>query len=116
MFYIKFGSVQANGTGDIHLTPPSSGTYQGIQFFQARDNTQLAQFNGTGLFTGTAADTHNGAGTMYFPKASIEVGGTGDMYVDSIIADKITVYGDGHKYVTKGYDGRKGGDAVYLVE
>jgi hypothetical protein len=116
MFYIKFGSVQANGTGDIHLTPPASGVYKGIQFFQARNNTQLAQFNGTGLFTGTSADIHGGAGTMYFPAATIEVGGTGDMYVDSIIADKITVYGDGHKYVTKGYDGRKGGDVVYLVE
>ena len=116
MFYIKFGSVIHNGTGDVHLTPPTEGVYQGIQFFQARDNTQLAQFNGTGLFTGTAADTSSGAGTLYFPAASIEVGGTGDMYVDSIIADKIVVYGDGHKYVTKGYDGRKGGDAVYLVE
>ena len=116
MFYIKFGSVQANGTGDIHLTPPTSGVYQGIQFFQARDNKQLAQFNGTGLFTGTAADVHSGAGTLYFPVASVEVGGTGDMYIDSIVADKITVYGDGKKYVTKGYDGRKGGDAVYLVE
>jgi hypothetical protein len=100
----------------VHLTPPSSGVYQGIQFFQARDNTQMAQFNGTGLFTGTAADVHSGAGTLYFPVAPIEVGGTGDMYVDSVIADKITVYGDGHKYVTKGYDGRKGGDAVYLIE
>jgi Flp pilus assembly protein TadG len=116
MFYIKYGSVQANGTGDVHLTPPPGGTYKGIQFFQARDNTQLAQFNGTGLFTGTSADIHGGAGTMYFPAATIEVGGTGDMYVDSIIADKIVVYGDGHKYVTKGYDGRKGGDVVYLVE
>jgi hypothetical protein len=116
IFYIKFGSVVHNGTSAVHLTPPDSGVYKGIQFFQARTNTQTAQFNGTGLFTGTGADVHSGAGTMYFPAASIEVGGTGDMYVDSVIADKIVVYGDGHKYVTKGYDGRKGGDAVYLVE
>src|SRR5205823_929675 len=69
MFYIKFGSVGENGTADIHLTPPASGIYKGIQFFQAHNNTQTALFNGTGLFTGTAADVHSGAGTLYFPTA-----------------------------------------------
>jgi Flp pilus assembly protein TadG len=116
MFYIKYGSVILNGTGAIHLTPPPDGVYKGIQFFQARDNTQLAQFNGTGLFTGTAAGIDSGAGTLYFPVATTEVGGTGDMYINSLIADKIVVYGDGKKYVTRGYDGKRGGDEVYIVE
>jgi hypothetical protein len=116
MIFIKYGSVTHNGTGDVHLTPPPDGIYKGIQFFQARNNTQTALFNGTGLFTGAAANTDDSAGTLYFPKASVEVGGTGDMYINSIIADKIVVYGDGHKYITQGYDGRNGGDAVYLVE
>jgi hypothetical protein len=116
MFYIKNGSVKHNGTGDVYVTPPDSGVYKGIQFFQARDNTQTASFNGTGLFTGTGAGVDSGAGTLYFPKASVELGGTGDMYINSLIADKIVVYGDGRKTVTKGYDGRKGGDEVYIVE
>jgi Flp pilus assembly protein TadG len=116
MFYIKFGSVVHNGTGDVHLTPPSSGVYKGIQFFQARNNTEPAVFNGTSIFTGASADTDHGAGTLYFPAAKVTVGGNGNMYIDSLIADKIEVSGDGKKYITKGYDGRKGGDPVYLVE
>jgi len=116
MIYIKFGSVIHNGTGDVHLTPPDSGVYKDIQFFQARDNTQPAQFNGTGLFTGESTDTDHSSGTMYFPAAKVTVGGTGDMYIDSIVADKIEVSGDGHKYITRGYAGRQGGDVVYLIE
>ena len=46
----------------------------------------------------------------------MELGGNGEMYVDSIIADKITVYGNGRKYVTKGYEGNNGGGKVWLVE
>ncbi len=116
MFYIAQGSVDENGTADVHLTAPADGTYQGIQFFQARDDTALANFNGTGLFTGTSADVHDSAGTLYFPAASVQLGGTGDMYINSIVADKITVYGTGHDYITQGYDGNKGGNVVYLVE
>jgi hypothetical protein len=116
MFYIKYGSVQLNGTGDIHLTPPDSGVYKGIQFFQARNNTATALFNGTGVYTGTAAGIGTPSGTMYFPKATVTLTGTGDMYIDSLISDKIEVGGDGTKYVTKGYEGDKGGGKVYLVE
>ena len=126
MFYIKFGNVEVNGTGAAYMTPPNvlddpgtqtnEAVYNGIQFFQARNNLQEAHFNGTGLTTGTAADIHSGAGTFYFPKATVKLNGTGDMYIDSMIADKIEVGGDGRKVVTKGYDGRKGGDEVYLVK
>jgi Flp pilus assembly protein TadG len=116
MFYIKFGSVQLNGTGDVHLTPPEDGVYKDIQFFQARDNKAEALFNGTGIFTGEAAGVDSGAGTLYFPQATVKLTGTGDMYFDSIVSDKIEVGGDGRKTVTRGYDGRNGGDAVYLVE
>ncbi|MEO6434163.1 MAG: hypothetical protein ABIP55_00155, partial [Tepidisphaeraceae bacterium] len=116
MFYIKQGNVDHNGTGDVHLTPPQDGVYKGIQFFQARNNTAKSFLRGTGVFTGASADVNNSAGTMYFPAASLEIGGTGDMYVDSVVADKIVIYGAGTKYVTRGYDGRRGGDEVYLVE
>jgi Flp pilus assembly protein TadG len=116
MFYIKFGNVELNGTGDVHITAPDAGVYKGIQFFQARDNTTVAHFNGTGLLTGTASDVDSGAGTFYFPKATVTLNGTGDMFMESLVSDKIEVGGDGRKTITKGYDGRHGGDAVYLVE
>lgn len=131
MFFIKFGSLVHNGTGEVRLTPmneeqsiqhsdafldPGIPDYAGIQFFQARDNTQMAQFNGSSLFTGTDASIDGGAGTFYFPAAKVEFGGTGDMFIDSIIADQIHVYGSGKVTFTRGYDGRSGGDAVYLVE
>jgi len=116
MFYIKFGNVELNGTGDVHITGPDDGTYKGIQFFQARDNKAEAHFNGTGLLTGEAADVDSGAGTFYFPSATVKLNGTGDMFMESLISDKIEVGGDGRKTITKGYDGRHGGDEVFLVE
>ena len=126
MFYIKQGSVQINGTGDVHLTAPDvidnpdteydEAVYNGIQFFQARDNKAEALFNGTGVFTGMEGDPESGAGTLYFPKATTKLVGTGDMTFESLISDKIEVGGDGQKKVLKGYDGNEGGDEVYLVE
>jgi hypothetical protein len=125
IIFIKFGNVEWNGNSEIHLTPMSKDQsttftgidgYAGIQFFQARKNTQEAHFNGNSLFTGTAADVHSGAGALYFPSAKVYLNGNGDMYLDSIIADKIETQGSGRKFITKGYAGRHGGDAVFLVE
>ena len=125
LFYIKFGNVEWNGNSTMNLTPMSKEQstsftgidgYNGIQFFQARNNTQEAHFNGNSLFTGTAADVNSGAGTLYFPSAKVYLNGNGDMYLSSIIADKIETQGSGRKFITKGYDGRRGGDEVFLVE
>jgi hypothetical protein len=125
MFYLNEGSVHDNGTGQVYCTPPTEGVYKDIQFFQARDNTEMAQFNGGTLWTGSQTDDPStpevnestiGTGTLYFPNAKLECGGTGDMYVNGLIADKIVVYGTGHKWVTGGYDSNKGNQQVYLVE
>jgi hypothetical protein len=125
MIFIRQGELDHNGTGEMRLTPPADGVYKGIQFFQARDNTNEAHFNGTGLFTGAQSDDPStpevdeslaGAGTLYFPKATVHLNGTGDMYFNGLIGDKIHVGGDGLKKVTSGWDGDDGGDKVYLVE
>lgn len=125
MFYIRTGGIDHNGTGDIHITPPTDGIYKGIQFFQARDNTTEAHFNGTGLLSGATVDdpttegideSTQGAGTFYFPKATVYLNGTGDMYFHGLVADKIAVGGDGHKVVTGGYEGDRGADKVWLAE
>jgi len=125
MFFIKFGNVEWNGNAQMNLTPMTAaqstqftGTdaYAGIQFFQARDNTQQADFNGTSVYTGTSADVQGASGILYFPAAKILLDGTGDMYVDRIVADKIEDTGSGRKIVTRHYNGRQGGDPVYLIE
>jgi hypothetical protein len=125
MFFIRTGAVNLNGTGEVRLTPPTDGDYKGIQFFQARNNTNEAKFNGTGLLTGAAVDdpsTPNfdestaGTGTFYFPKAKTYLLGTGDQYIRGLVADKIEVQGDGHKVVTGGYEGDRGADKVWLAE
>ena len=116
MFYIKTGDVQINGTGNLFMTPPTAGTYQGIQFFQARDNTKAASFNGDGLMSGSATDTLMGIGTLYFPSALLQVGGNGEAYVNRLVANKIEVYGNGTKKVTEGYTPLGGREHVFLVE
>ncbi|MGB7157819.1 MAG: TadE family protein [Tepidisphaeraceae bacterium] len=124
-FFIRSGELDHNGTGEMRVTPPADGAYKGIQFFQARSNTEEAHFNGTGLFTGAESDDPStpdvdestaGAGTLYFPNATVHLNGTGDMFFNGLIADKIHVGGDGRKTVTRGWDGDDGGDKVYLVE
>lgn len=125
MIFLRTGSVKDNGTGQVYLTPPTSGTYANIQFFQARTNTTMATFNGTSTWKGAATDDTSttevneataGTGTLYFPKATVELGGTGDMWVNGLISDKIIVYGSGRKTVTGGYNGEEGTGSVYIVE
>ena len=57
-----------------------------------------------------------GTGTLYFPNATIELGGDGTMYYNGLIADKVVVYGTGHKHVTGGWDSDEGTDNVYIVD
>lgn len=125
MFYLNQGSVHDNGTGQVYVTPPSTGVYKDIQFFQARDNTETAEFNGGTIWDGAQNDDLStpdvdestiGAGTFYFPAASIEMGGTGDITFNGLIADKVEVYGSGNVNVTGGYESNKGRANVYLVQ
>jgi len=115
MFYIKSGSVFTNGTCNLYLSPPTSGTYKGISFFQARDNTSAAQFNGDGVLSSAPGDTTTGAGTFYFPNAALAVGGNGNTVVNKLVAKDIEIYGNGKKKITEGYE-TWGSKDVYLVE
>jgi hypothetical protein len=98
MFYIRSGAVHDNGTGNVFLAPlPQGHPYQGLTFFQAPGNTNPSSFNGATSYRGFGNAV--GIGTLYFPDATLELGGTGDMYVNGIIADKVLVYGSGLKQV-----------------
>ena len=125
MFYLDQGAIHDNGTGQVYLTPPPTGDYyQGLQFFQARDNTEAGNFNGDTTWTGAQVDDPNtevneteiGAGGFYFPNAHIEFGGTGPLTFNGLIAKTIEVYGSGHVNVTGGYESNEGTKNVYLVE
>jgi Flp pilus assembly protein TadG len=125
MFYLDQGAIHDNGTGQVYLTPPPAGDYyEGLQFFQARDNTEAGDFNGDTTWTGAQVDDPNtevneteiGAGGFYFPNAHIEFGGTGQLTFNGLIAKTIEIYGSGHVNVTGGYESNEGTTNVYLVE
>jgi hypothetical protein len=125
MFYLDSGAIHDNGTGQVYLTPPPEGDYyQGLQFFQARDNTEAGEFNGDTTWTGAQVDDPDtevneseiGAGGFYFPEAHIEFGGTGQLTFNGLIAKTIEIYGSGHVNVTGGYESNEGTTNVFLVE
>ena len=125
MFYLDQGAIHDNGTGEVFLTPPPLGDYyENLQFFQARDNTEAGDFNGTTVWTGAQVNDPStevdestiGAGGFYFPNAHIEFGGTGQLTFNGLIAKTIEIYGSGHVNVTGGYESNEGTKNVYLVE
>lgn len=87
-------SVSISGSSDLDLTAPTSGTYQGILFYQDRD---------TPVSENTSASFNGGAnldleGTLYFPSADVSF--TGGSSVDSeciqIIAYEVSISGDSY--------------------
>ena len=83
-------------------------TYEGISFFQARDNTNDARIVGTGLM--------DLDGTLYFPSNHLDLTGTGDGFGNQLIANTIEISGTGD--ITIMYDGRNraAGTTSFLVE
>jgi hypothetical protein len=68
-FYItNGGTVKTNGTSQIYLAAPTSGTYAGILFYQDPLDTSTA------VMDGTANSYFQGA--LYFPGAELDFGGT----------------------------------------
>ncbi|MGB2937918.1 MAG: hypothetical protein WBD05_06940, partial [Phycisphaerae bacterium] len=109
MFYITgtgTSCLDLTGTGDIRITPPDPdlyiytdpqvNAYEGVSIFQDRTNTNDARIIGTSLL--------DLEGTLYFPKAHIELGGTGDGFGNQLIANTVEVGGTGT--ITINYDGR----------
>lgn len=98
MVFLQSGGVQIGGNATYSVTPPSTGEYEHISFFQARDNTASAKFLGTSV--GPVE------GTFYFPAALLEVGGTAETFSNGLIAWEIWMHGDG--YMKIDYDGFMG--------
>jgi hypothetical protein len=83
------GSLNVGGNGIVDLSPPTSGTYTGISFFQSRSNSTDAQVAGNGKFDVT--------GTIYVPDALLKIAGNGDTSLASeIIAKQLDNVGGGN--------------------
>lgn len=96
---VTYGTVNLTGNGTITISPPTSGTYQGVTFFQDRStpySAVSASINGT--------STLNLTGTIYLPTIAFGMSGTSNNFANQIIADQITVSGNGTMQVN--YDGR----------
>jgi hypothetical protein len=95
------------GDADKHSWPGVS-VYEGISFFQARDNENEAKIVGT-----SGMDLE---GTLYFSSANMDISGTSDSLGNQLIADTIEVSGDGEIHIN--YDGRfpAVGNKIFIVE
>jgi len=89
LIYNETGNVKVTGA-DLDLSPPSSGAYSGIMFFQARSNA--AQFEIVGN-----AQLASLIGTIYAPASSNVVlgGGGGELRVGRVIGQNLETSGGG---------------------
>jgi Flp pilus assembly protein TadG len=86
-FYTK-GASTVTGSGSMDLEAPTSGTYNGVMFFQDRSDTQTMSLTGSGGATFK--------GIVYAPAAPVTVTGSGSWSIDAdFIADSISLTGSG---------------------
>lgn len=86
-FYLpQGGSVSISGGGVLNLAAPTSGTYNGILFYEDRNDTQA------GLITGGSNSTLEGI--LYFPHAALALnGGSSSQVYASVIAGSLSFSG-----------------------
>jgi hypothetical protein len=85
--------ITGTGGGSATLTPPKTGLYQGISFFQARDANIDVIFSGNGKF--------NVTGTVYAAGALVRASGNGDVSVGSqYISRALDLGGNGNLNIT----------------
>ena len=110
MLFIKEGKIDLRGTGDVQITPPSSGPYQGISIFQSRTNYEEARFTGTSL---------NIQGTIYIPEAHVTMGGTSGtsgVYGNALIVKTLETFGTNEVRVVYDRNNFIPGLGSFLVE
>jgi hypothetical protein len=67
------GNIKVNASANINITPPTSGTFQGIAFFQDRRATDCTNCN---KINGNSGSVIQGA--IYFPSQELDYNGTGN--------------------------------------
>ncbi len=108
MFYLINGTMDFAGNGAITITPPTSGTYQGISIWQARANTSSCTFTGNSQL--------NIQGTIYMPSGSLQLKGTADSFGNQLIVDTLTLRGNATFNITYNGNYPLPGNVVFLVK
>jgi hypothetical protein len=106
-FYLgpNAGSLTSTGSSNFNLVAPTSGTYQGILFYQDKGDTSNASF------TGSTTDVFQG--TLYFPTAGIQWTGSGNAAAYTIIvAQSLTLTGSTTLNLHSNYNGLSGGSPI----
>jgi hypothetical protein len=86
---VQSEGITGTGGGSVTLTPPTTGIYQGISFFQERNSNVDAIFAGNGLF--------NITGSFYAANALIRTSGNGDISIGSqYISRALSISGNGN--------------------
>ena len=93
--YLASGSFSTNGTASVDLTPPTSGVYSGVAYFQARTNATSSAINGGGTF--------QVRGTLYVPNATFALGGNASRTVGRFVVWRLDLSGN-VGYVVTGLD------------
>src|SRR5262249_19039493 len=79
------GGVALSGTGTFNLSAPTTGTYAGVLFFQARNNTRAFSVQiPTGTLSGTIY-AKAALGTVLYGSSQLQAG-------LSVVADRFTGY------------------------
>jgi hypothetical protein len=98
---LKSGDViSISGTGSVNLTASSSGTYQGIVFFQDRTSTAAVSISGNG--------STRILGAVYAARATVNVTGNGGLNAQGAPADVL-----GTQYVS--YDLNVSGNGSFQI-
>ncbi len=94
-----YGTVDLGGGGTVNISPPTSGTYAGITFFQ---DPKTPYTSGSASIIGDSL--MNLQGTIYLPTINLNMQGNSTNFSNQIIVDTINVNGNGTMKVN--YDGR----------
>ncbi len=107
-------SINISGSAIVTLTPPTSGTYQGIVFFQDRSSKAAINISGNGVL--------NTTGTEYAPGATVTL--SGDDVTDNpvhtslgsqwIFAD-LTLSGNAHVTITADAGNRTQNPNAFMI-
>lgn len=102
--------INLSGTGAMVMSPPTSGTYQGISLFQARGSTNTMYVTGNGFDTIT--------GTFYTANGTLNVSGNGaqDVIGSQYISNQLVVNGNGAFTVSWDADNTARTRIIRLVE
>jgi hypothetical protein len=90
--YLASNDFKTTGGAGVQVTPPTSGPYTGIAYFQARSNTNASSIGGTGVF--------DIVGTIYFPNATFGMSGNASRTIGRILVWRLDISGNAGYVIT----------------